>query len=251
MDDRQLIRYSRHLMLPRIDLAGQARLLAGHVLLVGAGGLGSPAALYLASSGVGQLTLCDGDDVDLTNLQRQILHTEARLGMNKAASAAMALAEVNPDCKVNPVTRRVSGEDLSRLVAAADVVVDACDNFTTRHAINAACFALGKPLVSAAAIRDAGQISVFDPRQPDSPCYHCLHPQQPEEETERCATLGVFAPLVGVMGSLQAAEALRLLLGETSPLTGQLLLFDAVAMEWHKLPVMKKPGCLVCSLQRH
>ena len=176
MEDRQLIRYSRHIMLPQIDLAGQEKLLNGHVLLIGAGGLGSPVSLYLASAGVGHLTICDGDVVDLTNLQRQIVHREITIGINKAESARRALAEINPDCQVTAVEQRVAEAELMELVSRADVIVDACDNFATRHAVNRACVALRKPLVSGAAIRFAGQLAVFDLRQNDSPCYHCLFP---------------------------------------------------------------------------
>ncbi|MEW5789642.1 MAG: molybdopterin-synthase adenylyltransferase MoeB [Pseudomonadota bacterium] len=246
MDDRQLIRYSRHILLPQIDLAGQEKLLAGHVLLIGAGGLGSPASLYLASAGVGRLTVCDGDVVDLTNLQRQIVHREATVGVNKAESARRALAEINPDCRVIPVEHRVGPAELADLVAAADVVVDACDNFATRHAVNRACVAARKPLVSGAAIRFAGQIAVFDLRRDDAPCYHCLFPDTSADDGERCATMGVFAPLTGMVGAIQAGEAIRLLAGLDSPLAGQLVLFDAMAMEWQRMKVPRDPGCPVC-----
>ena len=246
MDDRQLLRYSRHILLPQIDLAGQEALLAGHVLMIGAGGLGSPASLYLAAAGVGRLTLCDDDVVDLTNLQRQIVHREATIGMNKAESARRALAEINPDCKVTPITYRVRDRELAELVAQADVVVDACDNFATRHAINRACVRLKKPLVSGAAIRFAGQLAVFDLRHPDAPCYHCLFPDTGADEGERCATMGVFAPLTGVVGALQAGEAIRLLLGTPSPLAGKLVLFDAGTMEWQSVKVPKDSACSVC-----
>jgi adenylyltransferase/sulfurtransferase len=246
VDDRQLLRYSRHILLPQIDLAGQARLLAGHVLLIGAGGLGSPACLYLASAGVGRLTLCDGDTVDLTNLQRQIVHRQATVGVNKAESARRALSEINPDCRVTPVEHRVGEAELLDLVAEADVVVDACDNFATRHAVNRVCARQRKPLVSGAAIRFAGQLAVFDLRRDDSPCYHCLFPDTRAEDEERCATMGVFAPLTGMIGALQAGEAIRLLLGNTSPLAGYLVLFDAGSMEWQRVKLPKDPGCPVC-----
>ena len=246
MDDRQLLRYSRHILLPQIDLAGQDRLLAGHVLLIGAGGLGSPAALYLAAAGVGRLTICDGDQVDLTNLQRQIVHREATVGVNKAESARRALAEINPDCRVTPVEHRVGEAELLDLVAEADVVVDACDNFATRHAVNRACAKSRKPLVSGAAIRFAGQLAVFDLRRGDSPCYHCLFPDTKAEDEERCATMGVFAPLTGMVGTLQAGEAIRMLLGTPSPLAGKLVLFDAGSMEWQTIKVPKDPACSVC-----
>jgi adenylyltransferase/sulfurtransferase len=247
MDDRQLIRYSRHILLSSIDLAGQERLLAGHALLIGAGGLGSPASLYLASAGVGRLTLCDGDAVDLTNLQRQIVHREATVGMNKALSAQRTLAEINPDCQVTPVTQRVGQAELMALVAEADVVVDGSDNFPTRQAVNRACVVNRKPLVSGAAIRHTGQLAVFDTRLTTSPCYHCLFPYSEVDDGERCATMGVFAPLTGMIGSLQAGEAIRLLLGESSPLVGRLVLFDAHGLDWQRIEVPRDPACPVCS----
>lgn len=247
MDDRQLLRYSRHILLPQIDLEGQERLLAARVLLIGAGGLGSPAALYLASAGVGRLTICDGDAVDLTNLQRQIVHREASIGVNKAMSAARALAEINPDCKVEIVDRRVGAADLAGLVRDADVVVEASDNFATRHATNRACVAARKPLVTGAAIRFAGQLAVFDLRQPASPCYHCLFPDEAVSDGERCATMGVFAPLTGVIGAMQAGEAIRLIAEGRSPVAGRLMLFDARAMEWQTMDVPRNPQCPLCA----
>ena len=246
MDDRQLVRYSRHIMLPQIDLQGQEKLLAGHVLLIGAGGLGSPACLYLASAGVGRLTICDGDVVDLTNLQRQIVHRESTVGVNKAESARLALAEINPDCQVVTIEQRVTEAELLLLVGSADVVVDASDNFATRYAINRVCVQLRKPLVSGAAIRFSGQLAVFDLRQEDAPCYHCLFPDTGAAEAERCATMGVFAPLTGMIGSLQAGEAIRLLAGSPSPLAGWLVLFDAGDMDWQKLKLHRDPDCAVC-----
>lgn len=250
MDDRQLVRYSRHIMLGPIDIEGQERLLAGHALLIGAGGLGAPAALYMASAGIGTLTICDGDEVDLTNLQRQIIHREATVGMNKAESARRAIAEINPDCHVVPVTRRVDYDALQALVAQADVVVDASDNFDTRHAINEVCVDQGKPLVSGAAIRFSGQVAVFDRRKPDSPCYHCLFPASAGDIEERCAVMGVFAPLTGIIGTMQAAEAIRLLAGMDSPLHGQLVLFDAQGMDWQRIRLPRDPGCPVCGEAR-
>ena len=246
MDDHQLLRYSRHIMLPQIDVAGQQRLLAGHVLVIGAGGLGSPAVLYLGSAGVGRLTICDGDAVDLTNLQRQIVHRETSIGVNKAVSAARALQELNPDCNVVAVEKRVGPDDLAELVANADVVVDSSDNFATRHAVNRACVAKRKPLVTAAAIRYAGQLAVFDLREPDSPCYHCLVPDESAEDGDQCATMGVFAPVTGVIGVLQAGEAIRLLAEGKSPVAGRLMLFDARAMEWQSLDLPRNPQCPVC-----
>ena len=247
MDDQQLIRYSRHIMLPQIDLGGQEKLLGGHVLLVGAGGLGSPASLYLASAGVGRLTICDGDVVDLTNLQRQIVHRENTIGVNKAESARLALAEINPGCKITAIQERVAQTKLMELVSSADVVVDASDNFATRYAVNRACVKLRKPLVSGAATRFAGQLAVFDLRQDNSPCYHCLFPEVGSEETESCALMGVFAPLTGMIGSLQAGEAIRLLSGMASPLAGYLVMFDANGMDWQKVKLTKDTNCLVCS----
>jgi adenylyltransferase/sulfurtransferase len=234
-------------MLPQIDLDGQEKLLAGHVLLIGAGGLGSPASLYLASAGVGRLTICDGDIVDLTNLQRQIVHRENTIGVNKAESARRALAEINPDCKVTAIQERVDQSTLLELVRNADVVVDACDNFATRYAVNNACVKLRKPLVSGAAIRFAGQLAVFDMRQDHSPCYHCLFPQTVSEEVESCALMGVFAPLTGMIGSLQAGEAIRILAGKPSPLAGHLVIFDANGLEWQKVKLTRDANCLVCS----
>jgi adenylyltransferase/sulfurtransferase len=234
-------------MLPQIDLDGQEKLLAGHVLLIGAGGLGSPASLYLASAGVGRLTICDGDVVDLTNLQRQIVHRENTIGVNKSESARRALAEINPDCKVTAIQERVDQSTLLELVRNADVVVDACDNFATRYAVNNACVKLRKPLVSGAAIRFAGQLAVFDMRQDHSPCYHCLFPQTVSEEVESCALMGVFAPLTGMIGSLQAGEAIRILAGKPSPLAGHLVIFDANGLEWQKVKLTRDANCLVCS----
>ena len=248
LSDPQLLRYSRHILLPQIDVAGQERLLAGKVLLIGAGGLGAPASMYLAAAGVGHLTICDGDTVDLTNLQRQIVHRESRIGVNKAESAAISLAEINPDCQVTAVTHRVDSDELARLVAVADVVVDACDNFATRHAVNAACVIHRKPLVSGAAIRFSGQLSVFDSRRPDAPCYRCLFPDDGvvADDGDRCAVMGVFAPLTGIVGVAQSAEAIRLLISDDSPLIGHLILIDAMGMDWQKIRVPRDPGCPVC-----
>lgn len=246
MDDRQLARYSRHILLPQIDIAGQQKLLAGAVLLIGAGGLGAPAALYLAAAGVGRLAICDGDAVDLTNLQRQVIHREAGIGVNKAESARRALAEINPDCRVDAVPQRVALDDLMRLARDVDLVVDASDNLPTRHAANRACVALGKPLVSGAAIRFSGQVAVFDRRRADGSCYECLVPAGSEAGDDPCATMGVFAPLTGVIGALQAGEALRLLLDLPNPLAGELVLFDMLSMDWYRVPVPRNPRCPVC-----
>jgi len=246
MNDEQLLRYSRHLLLDEIGIEGQERLLAAHALIVGAGGLGSPAALYLASAGVGKITLVDHDQVDRSNLQRQILHTEARVGWDKVASGQRALAEINPEVLVVPVAERLDAGNLQEHVAAADVVLDCCDNFATRHALNRVCRKYGKPLVSGAALRFDGQITVFDARRDDSPCYHCLFPENDSAEELRCATLGVFAPLTGMVGATQAAEAIKLITGCGEPLSGRLLLLDALSMEWRTVRLKKDPECAVC-----
>ncbi|HEX5394634.1 MAG TPA: molybdopterin-synthase adenylyltransferase MoeB [Rhodocyclaceae bacterium] len=246
MNDQQLLRYSRHILLPEIDVEGQERFLAARVLVIGAGGLGSPAALYLASAGVGTLVIADGDTVDATNLQRQILHRETSIGLPKVESAASSLAAINPACRVVPIQERLSGERLDDEVAAADLVLDCCDNFTTRHAVNRACVKAGKPLVSGAAIKFDGQIAVFDPRSDNAPCYHCLFPEAEDVEELRCAVTGVFAPLTGIIGAMQAAEALKLLAGCGQSLAGRLLLLDGLRMEWREVRVPKDPGCPVC-----
>ena len=246
MRDEQLLRYSRHLLLNEIGVEGQERILAARALVIGAGGLGSPAALYLASAGIGHLILADGDTVDLTNLQRQILHTQQRVGELKALSGRTALAEVNPEVQVEAITRRLVGDDLEAAVASADVVLDCCDNFATRHAVNRACVRLRKPLVSGAAIRFDGQLSVCDPRRDNSPCYHCLFPEGEDAEEIRCAVMGVFAPLTGIIGAMQAAEALKLVAECGEPAIGRLLLLDGLSMEWRSVKFGRDPGCAVC-----
>jgi len=246
VNDDQLLRYSRHLLLDEIGVEGQERILSAHALIVGAGGLGSPAALYLASAGIGKLTLADGDTVDLTNLQRQILHSESRVGQAKAISGKTALAAINPGTEVIAVNARLAGEALVAAVAAADVVLDCCDNFATRHAVNRACVAARKPLVSGAAIRFDGQLSVFDARRADSPCYQCLFPEGEDVEEVRCAVMGVFAPLTGIIGAMQAAEALKLVAGCGRSPVGRLLLLDGLAMEWRSVKFGRDPGCPVC-----
>jgi molybdopterin/thiamine biosynthesis adenylyltransferase len=246
LNDQQLLRYSRHLLLDPIGIEGQERIVAARALVIGAGGLGSPAALYLASAGIGQVTLADGDTVDLTNLQRQILHTQERVGQQKALSGKTALAEINPEVMVEAITERLAGEALEAAVAAADVVLDCCDNFATRHAVNRACVRHRKPLVSGAAIRFDGQLSVFDPRRADSPCYHCLFPEGDEVEEVRCAVMGVFAPLTGIIGAMQAAEALKLLAQCGEPAVGRLLLLDGLSMTWRSVKFGRDPGCAVC-----
>jgi molybdopterin/thiamine biosynthesis adenylyltransferase len=246
MTDEQLLRYSRHILLDALGIEGQARILATHALIIGAGGLGSPAALYLASAGIGKITLVDDDTVDLTNLQRQILHIQARVGMAKAESGRLALSAINPEIEIVPRQERLSGAALDALVASADLVLDCTDNFATRHAINRACVHHRKPLVSGAAIRFDGQISVYDLRRDDSPCYHCLFPEGEDIEEVRCAVMGVFAPLTGIIGTMQAAEALKLAAGIGESLTGRLLLLDALEMEWRTVKFKKDVGCSVC-----
>jgi adenylyltransferase/sulfurtransferase len=246
MNDDQLLRYSRHILLPQIGIDGQERILGARALVVGAGGLGSPVALFLATAGLGRITLCDGDAVDLTNLQRQIAHRMATVGVNKAESARMTLAALNPDVRVDVVPERVAGERLAALVAEHDVVLDCSDNFATRHAVNRACVAARVPLVSGAAVRFDGQVAVFDPRRPDGACYQCLFPEDAESEDVRCAVMGVFAPLVGVVGSLQAAEALKLVAGAGETIANRLLLYDALAAEWRSVRLTRDPACPVC-----
>ncbi|MEO8020697.1 HesA/MoeB/ThiF family protein [Polaromonas sp.] len=248
MNDTQLLRYSRHILLDELGVEGQNRLLASNVLLVGAGGLGSSAALYLGSAGVGQIMVVDHDRVEATNLQRQIAHTLARLGQFKAESIAHAIAEINPDVRVQAITRRADDALLDELVRQADVVLDCTDNFATRHAINRACVRHHKPLVSGAALRFDGQVSVFDTRQPQTPCYACVFPEDAAPEEADCATMGVFAPLVGIIGSMQAAEALKLLCSVGEPLAGRLLMLDGRAMAWNEIRVQRHPGCRVCGV---
>lgn len=246
MNDNQLLRYSRHILLPEIGIDGQDRLLASQVLLVGAGGLGAPASLYLAASGVGKLTICDSDEVDLTNLQRQIVHYTDSIGRKKVESARDTLKRINPETRVEIVAQRVAGELLEELVDSADLVIDATDNFATRHAINRACVRFARPLVSGAAIRFDGQVSVFDLRDPASACYHCLFPESGDLEEMRCAVMGVFAPLVGIIGATQAAEALKVLAGTGETLNGKLLMLDALTMQWRSVRLKKDPACPVC-----
>jgi molybdopterin/thiamine biosynthesis adenylyltransferase len=246
MDDRQLLRYSRHILLDEVGIEGQERVLGARALIIGAGGLGSPAALYLAASGVGRITLADDDEVDLTNLQRQVMHTTARIGQPKVESGREALIQINPDIEVLALRERVSGARLRELVADHDVVLDCSDNFATRQAVNRACVAAGVPLVAGAVIRFDGQVSVFDVRDPASPCYACLFPEDSRFEDAACSTMGVFAPLVGVIGAVQAAEALKLLAGCGRPLVGRLLMLDGRQMEWTEVKVGRDPGCPVC-----
>ncbi|HEX6137205.1 MAG TPA: molybdopterin-synthase adenylyltransferase MoeB [Casimicrobiaceae bacterium] len=246
MDDSQLLRYSRHILLDELGPEAQAKFAAAHALVIGVGGLGAPVAQFLAAAGVGTITLCDADRVDLTNLQRQILYATGDVGRPKVDAAAARLSAVNPDVTLRPLAARVGDDALATLVAEADVVVDCCDNFETRHAVNRACIARGRPLVSGAAIRFDGQIAVFDARDPASPCYHCLFGEGDALEETRCATMGVFAPLVGIVGATQAAEALKLIAGAGESLAGRLLLIDALSMQWREMRVPRDPDCIVC-----
>lgn len=250
MNDDQLLRYSRHILLDELGVEGQRRLLASHALVIGAGGLGSPVALYLGTAGVGTLTLVDHDTVDLTNLQRQIAHDLSRVGRPKADSAAQSVRAINPEVEVVALRQRVDADTLDALVKPADVVIDCSDNFATRHAVNAACVTHGKPLVSGAAVGFDGQISVYDTRRADLPCYGCIFPPDAAFEETRCATMGVFAPLVGIIGSMQAAEALKLLAGVGSSLAGRLQMLDARTMEWSEIRLARQPGCPVCAAKR-
>ena len=245
LSDEELLRYSRQILLSQIDVEGQLRLKQGRVLIVGLGGLGSPVALYLAAAGVGELHLADFDTVDLTNLQRQIVHDSQSIGQRKVDSAMARLATLNPQVRLQAHPAALDADSLAAAVAAVDLVVDCCDNFATREAVNGACVAARKPLVSGAAIRLEGQLSVFDPRRADSPCYHCLYGHGSEAELT-CSEAGVVGPLVGLVGSLQALEALKLLAGFGEPLIGRLLLVDALGSRFRELRVKRDPGCSVC-----
>lgn len=249
MNDNQLLRYSRQIMLPDVDLDGQEKLLAARVLIIGMGGLGSPVAMYLAAAGIGHLILADFDTVDLSNLQRQIAHTTDRIGQPKVESAAQTLRALNPDIRITTIAQALDAELLAAQVANADVVVDCCDNFTTRFAVNAACVAAKVPLVSGAAIRLEGQLAVFDNRRADCPCYRCLYDADSEENTT-CAANGVLAPLVGVIGSMQALETIKLIVGFGAGLAGKLLLFDARYSQWRELKLPKDSDCPVCSTRK-
>lgn len=250
MNDDQLLRYSRHILLDEIGIEGQERILAAHVLIIGAGGLGSPAALFLASAGVGRITLVDDDVVDLTNLQRQIAHTTARVGAPKVESAAQAMRAINPLVDIRTRRERVDAQALDALVAEAAVVLDCSDNYRTRQAINAACVRARTPLVAGAAIRFDGQISVYDPRPGDLPCYACVFPPEAQFEEVACSTMGVFAPMVGIIGTMQAAEALKLIAGVGQSLAGRLLMLDGRDMQWTEMRIQRDPACPVCAAQR-
>lgn len=245
MNDEQLLRYSRHIMLPDVDIDGQEKLLAARVLIIGLGGLGSPVAMYLAAAGVGHLTLVDFDAVDLSNLQRQIAHTNARIGENKAVSAAQNLRELNPDIVIDCIEKLLDADALAEQVKLATVVVDCTDNFQTRFALNAACVAAKVPLVSGAAIRLEGQVAVFDSRDSDSPCYRCLYEEDSDDLT--CAANGVLAPLVGIIGSMQALETIKLICCFGTNLAGRLLLLDARHSQWRELKLPKDKNCPVCA----
>ncbi|QRF89288.1 HesA/MoeB/ThiF family protein [Alcaligenes faecalis] len=246
MEDQQLLRYARHILLDEFGVEAQERILASRILVVGAGGLGSPVVAYLAASGVGSIILVDDDQVELSNLQRQIAHTTDRLGWDKVESAKLHIEQLNPEVKVTPVVQRLDEAGLMHWVQQVDLVLDCCDNFATRHAINRACVALRRPLVSGAAIRFSGQVSTYDLRQPEAPCYHCLFPEADDVEELRCATTGVLSPLLGMVGSAQAVEALKLLGGFGEPLVGRLLSVDAFNMNWHTVRFRKDPACPVC-----
>lgn len=250
MNDQQLMRYGRHILLPEIGIEGQQKILQSTALIIGLGGLGSPAALYLASSGVGKLILCDHDKVELSNLQRQIIHGTADIGRPKVVSAQAALREINPEVECVALPLRADGAQLRELVAQADVVLDCSDNFATRYAVNRACLAQRTPLVSGAAIQFDGQVSVFDYRREDAPCYNCLFPEDSEAAELRCATTGVFAPLVGIVGALQAAEALKLLAGIERGLSGRLLTLNALDMTVMRSTLRRDPCCAACGNQR-
>jgi len=247
MNDQDLLRYSRHILLDEFGTEAQAKLTSSHALVIGAGGLGSAALMYLASAGIGRITVADGDVVDLTNLQRQIAHREASIGVNKAVSAKRTLSEINSIINIHAVTERLSENRLTEHIAGADVVLDCTDSFITRQAINHACVAQRKPLVSGAAIRFDGQITCFDLRDADSACYHCLFPDQPHAAEARCAVMGVFAPLVGIIGAMQAAEAIKLLTHIGAPLQARLLMLDARAMAWQLVKYRRDPACVVCN----
>jgi molybdopterin-synthase adenylyltransferase len=246
LSDDALLRYSRHILLPELGIEAQTAFVNAHALIIGAGGLGSPVALYLAAAGVGTLTICDDDEVDLTNLQRQIIHDMRALGTPKVESAKHRIGEMNPLVSVRTVQKKVLGEELDQLVREATIVLDCCDNFETRHAVNRACFAHKKPLVSGAGIRFDGQVCVYDPREEKSPCYHCLFPEGDAPEAVRCAVMGVFAPVTGIVGTIQAAEALKVIAGVGDVLIGRLLTIDVMSMAFQEIKIPRDSKCTVC-----
>ncbi|PSF10592.1 molybdopterin-synthase adenylyltransferase MoeB [Marinobacter fuscus] len=246
LSDDELLRYSRQILMPRFDIAGQQSLKSARVLVLGAGGLGCPVALYLGAAGVGQLTLVDDDDIELANLQRQIGFAQSWIGDSKAQRLAERVRAINPEITVNPAQTRLEGDAMNRLVAEATLVLDCTDNFSTRFALNRACVANGVPLVSGAAIRGEGQVTVYDSRQPESPCYHCLYPEQGNEDLT-CSEAGVIAPLVGMIGATQAMEAIKVITGIGRPLVGRLLILDAWQMEWREMRLARDPDCPVCA----
>lgn len=245
MNDEQLLRYNRHIMLPQLGIDGQQKLLDAHILIIGLGGLGSPAALYLASAGVGQLTLVDDDEVELTNLQRQIIHRTKNIGDKKVTSARNNLLDINPDITITTIAQRLESNTLHQQIKLADVVLDASDNFTTRFAINKACVEEKTPLISGAAIQFEGQVTTFDSRNNDNPCYSCLYPHE-GEDNDTCSENGVLAPVVGIVGSIQATEAIKVLCGVGKPLIGRLLLLDTLTLEWREMNYKKDNHCTVC-----
>ncbi|MDH5518487.1 MAG: molybdopterin-synthase adenylyltransferase MoeB [Gammaproteobacteria bacterium] len=248
MNDDQLLRYARQILVPQIGIEGQQQLLDSHVVIIGLGGLGSPAALYLAAAGIGQLTLVDDDQLDLTNLQRQIAHQTKNIGKNKTLSATETLTNINPESRYNCIDRQLHGDELDALIQSADIVIDATDSFASRFEINQSCFKLKTPLVSGAAIRMEGQLSVYDFRNNDGPCYRCLY-QEVETEAATCSENGILGPVVGTIGCLQAVEAIKVLTHVGNSLQGHLLIFDAFSMEWRKMKLRKDPSCPVCSSQ--
>jgi adenylyltransferase/sulfurtransferase len=246
LSDDQLERYSRHILLPQIDVAGQQQLLNAHVLIIGLGGLGSPAAMYLAASGIGQLTLCDFDRVEMSNLQRQIAHQTIDIGKTKVESARETLSGLNPDIKINTIDKALSGNALIQQILLADIVIDASDNFDTRFAINQACVKTATALVSGSAIRFQGQVAVFS-NQGNSPCYRCLYPESSLPGSESCSDSGILAPVVGIIGATMATEALKLIMNIGISLNGRLLLLNAETMHWRNLSLPRDPGCPVCA----
>jgi len=246
LSDDELLRFSRQILMPRFDIAGQEALLSARVLVIGAGGLGCPVALYLGAAGVGHITLVDDDVIELANLQRQIAFETAQIGRSKAETLAARVRSINPAVSISVVNRRLEQDDFAREVAEASLVLDCSDNFATRFALNRACVAAGVPLISGAAIRGEGQVSVYDSRNPESPCYHCLYPEQGNEDLT-CSEAGVIAPLVGMIGSAQAMEAIKVISGVGRPLVGRLLILDAWEMQWREMKLTKDPDCPVCA----